>query len=98
MTIGVQPIDASNRVELLYCLNHGPLQTIEVGWLRNDLSQHVQYFRTHFPVFKTGDTVEYTVVCRCAGRQVPSIGEAERFPSSFRVVGDESHANMAAHP
>src|SRR6266704_3716140 len=62
ITIGVQPIDASNRVELLYRLNHGSLQTVEARWLRNDLSQHVQYFRTSFPVFRIGDMVEYAVV------------------------------------
>jgi hypothetical protein len=96
ITIGVQPIDASNRVELLYCLNHGPVQAIDVHWLRNDLSQRVQYFRTRFPDFRSGDVIEYTVACHCAGRQVPPAEEAESFPSSFRVVAAESHVSTTA--
>jgi hypothetical protein len=90
ITIGVHPTDASNKVDLLYCINQGPIETVAAKWLMHDLSSNAQYFRVSFPALRAGDTVEYTVICRCAGRQVPSPNDAEDFTSSFRVIETET--------
>ena len=85
VTVGVQPADASNRIELFYRTGQGPAKSVTAKWLRNDHSGKVQYFQAHLPAFHAGETVEYTLLCRCAGRQVPSMGKNEPW-SSFRVV------------
>lgn len=89
ITVGVRPIDTSNRIEVLYRTNQGPTKNIAANWLRNDFSGRAQYFSAHLPSFQAGDMVEYTVICRFAGRQVPSSEEAKQFASSFRVIGPE---------
>jgi hypothetical protein len=88
ITVGVWPVDAGNRVQLLYRTNRGPTQTVSAEWLWNDPSGKAQYFRVRLPAssFRAGDTVEYAAVCRCAGRQVPASEEANRFASSFHVI------------
>ncbi len=95
ITLGVQPADASNEVEVSYRVNHGPTQRISAKWLRHDLSSNAQYFSARFVGLRIDDTVEYAVVCRCAGRQVPSPGEASRLISSFRVVNTQASASRA---
>src|SRR3712207_3901509 len=71
ITVGVWPVDAGNKVQLLYRANRGPAQTLNAEWLWNDPSGKAQYFRVCLPAsaFRAGDTVEYSVICRCAGRQ-----------------------------
>jgi Big-like domain-containing protein len=86
ITIGVSPVDASNKVELLYRVNHGPTEMVATKWVQNDHSGKGQYFRARLPAFRAGDTVEYIPICRCAGRQVPSPDEARQFASSIRVT------------
>jgi hypothetical protein len=86
ITIGVSPVDASNYVELLYRVNHGPTEVVAARWLQNDPSGKAQYFRARLPAFRAGDTVEYIPICRCAGRQVPSPDQARQFASSIRVT------------
>src|SRR5438105_681253 len=79
VTVGVQPADASNRVYLRFRTNREQAEhTVDLRWWRNDISGKAQYFRARLPVstFRPGDTVEYTAVCYCAGRQVPSADEA----------------------
>ena len=88
ITVGVQPWNAGNHVEVLYRINHGPTEHITAKWLRNDSHKKSQYFRASFPPFRAGDTVEYLAVCRRAGRQViPPAAQPERFPSAFSVTG-----------
>lgn len=89
LTIAVQPPDASNQVEVLYRINGGPVQVLPAKWLRNDFVRKTQYFRAQFPVLRAGDKVDYSPICRCAGRQIPSASEAERLASSFRIAGSE---------
>ncbi len=86
ITVGVNPVDASNKVELLYRVNQGPMETVAARWLRNDPSGKAQYFRAHLPAFRAGDIVEYIPICRCAGRQVPSPYQARQFASSIRII------------
>src|SRR5215208_6092695 len=90
VTVGIQPEDTSNRIEVLYRVNGGPAESVLARWLRNDSSRNIQYFQARLPAIEAGDTVEYTPICRCAGRQVPSPEESQEFASSFRVVGAEA--------
>lgn len=87
ITIGVEPTNAGNNVEVLYRINQGPTEKVAARWLRNDTYKKSQYFKAQLPALRVGDTVDYTVLCRRAGRQVvPAPHEAEHFASSFRVV------------
>src|SRR5262245_20815134 len=88
ITVGVYPVDSSNRVEIRYRVNQGQIETVSAKWLRTDPSGKAQYFRARLPGFRAGDTVEYLVICGCAGRQVPSPDDAQQFTSSFRVIED----------
>jgi Papain-like cysteine protease AvrRpt2 len=90
ITVGVQPTDASHKIEVLYRVNQGLTETLVAKWLRNHAASKSQYFKARFPAFHAGDVVEYTVICYCAGRQVPSPEEAEHFAASFRVIGHET--------
>ncbi len=85
--IAVQPISASNQVELRYRVNQGSTEILAAKRLpgHSSISQS-QYFKVCLPAFRAGDWVEYSVICHCAGRQVPSPEEAEHFASSFRVI------------
>ena len=86
ITIGVSPIDASNKVELLYHLNQGSAVTVAAKWVQNDIVRQAQYFRATLPALRAGDVVEYLPINGCAGCQFPSPAELTAFPSSFRVV------------
>jgi peptidoglycan hydrolase-like protein with peptidoglycan-binding domain len=86
VTIGVRPADTSNRVEVLYRINNGPVETLNARWLLNDTLHKAQYFRTFLPAFRAGDTVEYTPVFRRAGRQVPLPEQVGESTSSFQIV------------
>jgi hypothetical protein len=96
ITVGVHPVDSSNRVEILYRVNQGAIETAGAEWLWTDPSGKAQYFRVQLTGFRTGDLVEYLPICRCAGRQVPSPDEARQFHSAFRVV--EAGAMLKSDP
>jgi len=93
LMVGVEPADASNRVQVQYRVNGGPTTAIPAEPIRH--AGNAQYFRAQLPcaALGAGDTVEYTAVCKCAGRQVPSPPQTERFGSSFQI-GDA--ATMSA--
>ncbi len=95
--IGVQPANASNQVDVIYRVNKEAPKTLRANWIRNDSSRKTQYFKAEHPAFLEGDTVTYTVLCRCAGRQVPAKDATEAFTSSFTVVeaGVEGESNRA---
>jgi hypothetical protein len=91
ITIGVQPPNASNIIKVRYRVNGGQEHTEPVTLLRHDSYNKAQYFTANLPpaglaTFQPGDTVEYSAVCYCAGRQVPSKDEEGRF-ATFRVRG-----------
>ena len=86
ITVGVQPISASNGVAIVYRINQGPIETVAARWLRNDPARKAQYFRAILPAFRAGDKVEYVATCRCGGRQIPSLEASEQLPSSFQVA------------
>jgi Tc toxin complex TcA C-terminal TcB-binding domain/Neuraminidase-like domain len=87
ITIAVEPISASNRVELIYRVNQGSTERLAAQRRpsHSSISQS-QYFIARLPAFSAGDLVEYSAICHCAGRQVPSPEEAEHFAGSFRVM------------
>ena len=89
VTVGVKPARPANRVEVRYSVNLETEQSVIATWLWNDHARDAQYFRAHLPAFRAGDMVDYTAVCRCAGRQIPSPEEEARFGSNFQVIGND---------
>ena len=94
--VGVQPTDASNRVDVLYRVNDGAVQTVPAKWIRNNVSTNAQYHRVYLPPYRPGDKVDYIAVCHCAGRRVPSQQDIQRLTSSFRVVEAEAGRTSVA--
>lgn len=96
LTVGVEPADASNRVQVRYRVNGGPTAAIAAEPVRH--AGNAQYFKAQLPcaALCDGDSVEYTAVCQCAGRQVPSAAEAERYMSSFQVMSPAGMENLAS--
>ncbi|ESS73482.1 hypothetical protein MGMO_19c00020 [Methyloglobulus morosus KoM1] len=86
LSIGVEPADASNRVQVKYRVNSGSVAAIDAIPVRHVGNK--QFFKAQLPcaALNEGDNVEYTAKCQCAGRQVPSPTEAEHFTSSFRIM------------
>jgi hypothetical protein len=100
ITIAVQPISASNRVELLYRVNQGELEILAAKRRPSHSSiSQAQYFIALLPAFRAGDLVEYSAICHCAGRQVPSLEEVDHFAGSFRVIesGTEPAPSITAN-
>jgi hypothetical protein len=98
ISVGVTPVDASNAVEVYYRINQGPVQTVAAKWYRNEPASKTQYFRAYLPPLRAGDVVEYTAVCRCAGRQVPAPEQAKCLESSFRVVDEAAASARGQRP
>jgi Tc toxin complex TcA C-terminal TcB-binding domain/ABC toxin N-terminal region len=90
VTVGVRPVAPSNMVEVRYRVNSGAETKVRAWLARTDVRAQSQYFVARLPAFQLGDTVEYTAICCCAGRQVPSPEEAMKFASAFRVAGAEA--------
>jgi hypothetical protein len=92
ITVAVEPADASNRVEVRYRVNQGPVEKVVAEPVRH--IGDAQYFRACLPAsaLHAGDRVEYLAICRCVARQVPSQKDEERFVASFRVVGAEPNS------
>ena len=86
LTIGVEPADASNRVQIRYRVNGGPAAEIAAEPVRH--VGNAQYFVAQLPwaAFRDGDTMEYSAGCQCAGQRVSSAVGAEEFAASFRVI------------
>jgi hypothetical protein len=96
VTVGVRPADVSNQVEVRYRVDQGPVRTVPATWLRNDPTRGSQYFVARLPAFQAGATVEYAIVCRCGGRQVPAPDDARAATGSFTVAS--SAAARLAEP
>ncbi len=96
ITMAVQPIDASNHVELRYRLNgQNPENILTAEWSWSDVFQNVQYFRATLPPFQSGDYVEYTATCHCAGRRVPASSPAQ-YQGLFRIESPPKRAGAVA--
>jgi hypothetical protein len=86
VTVGVRPADVSNQVEVRYRVDQGPVRTVPATWLRNDPTRGSQYFVARLPAFEAGATVEYAIVGRCGGRQVPAPDDVRAATESFTVA------------
>jgi len=86
LKIGVEPADASNRVQIRYRVNGGPAAEIAAEPVRH--VGNAQYFKAQLPsaALRDGDTMEYSAGCQCAGQRVSSAVGAEEFAASFRVI------------
>src|SRR5207247_10704328 len=89
ITVAVAPIDASNRVSILYRVNGGEVETVAARWRRTDMGM-AQHFVATLGPFRSGDTVDYAPVCESAGRQVPSAEELWQTASSSFAVQPEA--------
>lgn len=85
LEIGVSPVDARNMVEVHYRVNQSETNTLSAKLTRTDSALKNQYFQAEFPPLNVGDTVDYSVICRCAGRQVPNPYQIGQFSDSFEV-------------
>lgn len=85
LKIGVEPADASNKVIVKYRVNGGPVAAIAADPVRH--TGNTQYYNAQLPcaALCDGVIVDYSAICQCAGRQIPSASKAEEFASSFRV-------------
>ena len=96
VTIGVQPLNASYRVELHYRVNGGAPAKIPAVLFRTDVRAGAQYFTARLPSLRVGDKVDYGVVCALGTLLFPHPSPPHVFPSSFHVV-DADHPALA-HP
>jgi hypothetical protein len=88
VTVGVQPPSASNSVAVTYRRNGDDPVTVPTVLVSHDPLVKAQYFMARFPEFHVGDVVDYFVVARSPGLQVPGPQEASQFMGSFQVVPD----------
>jgi hypothetical protein len=94
VSVGVRPPDPSNAVEVIYRVNGAAEARAAARWRRTETLDGVQYFTAELPV-RGGDRVEFSVVCRCAGRQAPRRGQPGAF-ASFTVGGSRDSAEEAS--
>lgn len=85
VTIGLSPPDGSNRVQVHYRINAGPVNTIPTRWFRNDHARDAQYFTARLPAFEAGDNVEFWATAACAGRYVPAPDAAGTAVTRLRI-------------
>jgi len=88
ITVGMQPPSASHAVEVMYRVNGGPPATVPAVLLAHDPHLQAQYFQAKLPTFHVGDSVDYLVIGRAPGHQIPGLQQAGQFAASFRVVPD----------
>ncbi|MDP9149285.1 MAG: DUF3237 domain-containing protein [Myxococcota bacterium] len=83
LVVGARPANPTNAVTVRFRVDGGVVQTVPGRELRTDFARDAQYFVVTFPPFLTGETVEYSPLLRCGGRQAPAPHAAVRFPSRF---------------
>src|SRR5271170_6988423 len=87
----VQPPSAGNVVTVVYQVNGGKLISVPATSGSHEHVQKIEYFSARLPhpkspPFRVGDRVEYGVIVRTPGGQVPSPADAAKLPLSFHVV------------
>jgi hypothetical protein len=95
LVVGVHPANPTNSVLVRYRVDGGAIREVPGRELRTDFDRQAQYFAIAFPAFVAADWVEYSVVLRCGGRQVPPPHIANRFHSKFRLAARETAAPAA---
>src|SRR5262245_9350251 len=88
VTAGMRPPSASNAVDVVYRVNGGLPSRVAATLTSHDPYQQAQYFEAKLPVVRLGDTVEYRVVARLPGHQIPGAATGETYTSSYVVVGE----------
>jgi hypothetical protein len=96
--VGLQPPSASNAVQVIYSRNGDAPVTVPAALISHDTQLKAQYFIARFPEFHVGDAVDYFVVARSPGLQVPGPGESDKSMASFKVVaGPATEPTTAKH-
>jgi hypothetical protein len=85
VTVGVRPANPSNAVSVRFRVDGRVIETVSAPLVANDFRKRTQYFRATFPMFWSGEIVEYLPVVSCGGRRAPDPATAGTFPSSFRL-------------
>jgi hypothetical protein len=98
LVVGVHPANPTNSVVVRYRVDGGHVQSVAGRELRTDFERQIQYYAVRFPDFPRGETVEYSPLLVCGGRQVPAPHMAERFPSRFRLAAADSPPQRVAQP
>lgn len=88
VTVGMRPPSASNSVQVVYRVNGGASATVPGSLLTHDPHQQAQYFQAKLPPFHVGESVDYLVIGRAPGHQLPGPQQAKQFAASFQVVPD----------
>jgi hypothetical protein len=83
--VGVQPLDASNKVLLHFRVNLSEQPSVKAKWWRNDNARNIQYFQTSIGPLTARDTVEYLASCDCVGRVAPALDDFKQGFSSVTV-------------
>jgi hypothetical protein len=97
VTVGVQPLNASYRVEVHYRVNGGAPVKVPAVLFRTDVRASAQYFSARLPNLHVGDKVEYGALCAIGSVQLPQPGPPHVLAASFHVVGpDHAEAKHAA--
>lgn len=94
LTVGVTPANPNHSVTIRYRVDGGLIRTLSAVLIRSNPAQNTQYFRACWPQGLKGKVVEYIVILRCAGRQVPDAATASSFPAIFQL--DESSAKTSS--
>src|SRR5690349_1280452 len=88
VTVGMRPPSASNSVQVVYRVNGGASATVLGSLLTHDPHQQAQYFQAKLPPFHVGESVDYLVIGRAPGHQLPGPQQTKQFAASFQVVPD----------
>ena len=86
----LKPPSPSNAVTVRYRVNGGPIKHLRAIAGQSDYRQNTQYFHAAFPNLAAGQSVDYSVIGSCAGRQVPDSGSSNEFSHSFRIARTDS--------
>lgn len=86
MTVVLNPINPSNVVTVRYRIDGGLEQILRAVVGESNYQNNTQQFHFAFPNLVPGQTVDYSVLGTCAGRQVTDGGSCNEFPHSFRVA------------
>lgn len=94
LTIGVYPANPNHSVTIRYRVDGGLIRTLSAILTRSNPAHNTQYFHADWPSELKGSNIEYVVVLRCSGRQVPDAATANSFPASFQLHKPEVRTSV----
>jgi hypothetical protein len=86
ITVMLKPPSPSNAVTVRYRVDGGPIKYVRAIAGQSDYAQNNQCFHATFPNLAAGQSVDYSVIGSCAGRQVPDSRSPHEFAHSFRIT------------